>query len=595
MSQHQYIIVGAGPAGLQMGYFLEQAGLDYVILESEARAGSFFERYPRHRTLISLNKVYNWFDEPDFNLRYDWNSLLTDDNSLKFTEYTKKLYPHADVLVKYLNDFADKFALRIQYNTRVTRIEREAGGTRHFILTDSNGGHYSAPCLLMATGAVKPNIPSDIEGIELAEGYEVHEIDPERFTNKRVVILGHGNSAFEIADHISNHAATIQIFTGGKLIRHAWQTHFVGDLRAINNTMLEMNQLKMPHLVSGARITKLIRQEDGTIKVCYEEDVPHWAVPGTMRSSGVYDYVIRATGWKYIEPSLFAPDVLPESDAKAKFPKVSSIWESTVPDLFFIGAAMANNDRKTTPGFIHGFRYNVRTLFHLLRERYQKARLPSKTWPLTSAEELESLVQAILTRISTTSALYQMFGVLGEAVVLTRDQTKWQAQWFSELPMKHSLLRPEFTADRELLTITLELGFDNYPTGTDSLSFIHPNDPGGQGRCGVFIHPVFRRYTNGRQTDEMHLQSGVFVRYDEPNSRFALEFDKSKPHNMVFNLVNSIVKVTDEILPTNTFAEDGETGGFTPWGPELEADATGLPKCVHTHQPERKTELASYR
>ena len=113
MSHHQYIIVGAGPAGLQMGYFLEQAGLDYVILESQQRAGSFFERYPRHRTLISLNKVYNWFDEPDFNLRYDWNSLLTLDNSHRFTEYSKKLYPNAGVYVKYLNDFAARFALNI--------------------------------------------------------------------------------------------------------------------------------------------------------------------------------------------------------------------------------------------------------------------------------------------------------------------------------------------------------------------------------------------------------------------------------------------------------------------------------------------------
>jgi len=205
------------------------------------------------------------------------------------------------------------------------------------------------------------------------------------------------------------------------------------------------------------------------------------------------------------------------------------------------------------------------------------------------------MVQAILTRISTTSALFQMFGVLGEALVLTQDQGAWQAQWFSELPVKHFLLRPDFTADRELLTITLELGFDNYPKETDALSFIHPNDPGGQGRCGAFIHPVFRRYTNGRQTDELHLQSGVFVRYDEANSRFALEFDKSKPHNLIFNLVNSIVKVTDEMLPTNTFAEDGETGGFTPWGPERQVDATGLPRCVHTHESERKPEMASYK
>ena len=50
MQHYEYIIVGAGPAGLQMGYFLEQAGRRYIILEAQARAGSFFTRQPRHRT-----------------------------------------------------------------------------------------------------------------------------------------------------------------------------------------------------------------------------------------------------------------------------------------------------------------------------------------------------------------------------------------------------------------------------------------------------------------------------------------------------------------------------------------------------------------
>lgn len=30
---HDYIVIGAGPAGLQMGYFLKRAGRDFLILE----------------------------------------------------------------------------------------------------------------------------------------------------------------------------------------------------------------------------------------------------------------------------------------------------------------------------------------------------------------------------------------------------------------------------------------------------------------------------------------------------------------------------------------------------------------------------------
>ena len=53
----QICVVGAGPAGLQLGFFLQQARRDYVILEREGSAGAFFKKYPRHRQLISINKV----------------------------------------------------------------------------------------------------------------------------------------------------------------------------------------------------------------------------------------------------------------------------------------------------------------------------------------------------------------------------------------------------------------------------------------------------------------------------------------------------------------------------------------------------------
>lgn len=590
MKHHQYVIVGAGPAGLQMGYFLGEAGRDYVILESEEQAGSFFAQYPRHRQLISLNKPYNWFTEPDFNLRYDWNSLLTHDNSLMFPDYTKKLYPAADTLVTYLNDFAKKFELNIQYKTRVTHISREAEGQRRFILTDQNGNQMSAQCLLMATGTVKPNIPK-IEGEELIEGYEVHDIELSRFTNKRVAIIGHGNSAFEIAEHLSGEAATVQMYTSGRMIKHAWQSHFVGDLRSVNNNFVEMGQLKMPHVISGATITKVEKLEDGSLGAYYEDEVPHWAVPGTMHSYAVYDHIIRATGWKYIDPSIFAPEIVPEACSKAKFPVLNSIWESTVPDLFFIGAAMANNNRKSTPGFIHGFRYNVRTVSHLIQERYNDTPLPRDTYALTNVDELEALTQAILTKISTTSALYQMFSVLSETILFKDGK----AEWFHELPVKHVMNRTEFIDNAEMLNITLELGFHNFPEGQDSLTFLHPNDPGGQGRCNAFIHPVFRRYSNGRLMDEMHMQSGLFVRYDEPNAVFATEWGMQRPHHQVYNFVNGIVKINPEMLVVNTFNTDGAKSGFTPYPADKVVDPKGLPMCIHTHNTDRKPELALYK
>ena len=86
---YQTIIVGAGPAGLQLGYFLEKEGLNYVILEKAASAASFFQTYPHSGKLISINKPNTGRTDPEFNLRHDWNSLL-EDGPIRFTDYTEK-------------------------------------------------------------------------------------------------------------------------------------------------------------------------------------------------------------------------------------------------------------------------------------------------------------------------------------------------------------------------------------------------------------------------------------------------------------------------------------------------------------------------
>jgi cation diffusion facilitator CzcD-associated flavoprotein CzcO len=66
-----YLIVGAGPAGVQLGYYFERQGRDYAILEAGHGPGTFFETYPRHRRLISINKRHTGYDDREVNLRPD--------------------------------------------------------------------------------------------------------------------------------------------------------------------------------------------------------------------------------------------------------------------------------------------------------------------------------------------------------------------------------------------------------------------------------------------------------------------------------------------------------------------------------------------
>lgn len=88
LRHRDYCVLGAGPAGLQMAYFLHQAGRDYVVFERAPGPGSFFTRYPRHRKLLSINKRYTGKANAEFNLRHDWNSLLSHDPRLLFRHYS---------------------------------------------------------------------------------------------------------------------------------------------------------------------------------------------------------------------------------------------------------------------------------------------------------------------------------------------------------------------------------------------------------------------------------------------------------------------------------------------------------------------------
>ena len=109
------IIIGAGPAGIQMAYFLKDE--EYIILEKADVPCSFFRKFPRQRRFISLNKSRL--------MRFDWNSFI---GNLSFRDYSDELYPKADDYVRYAEDFIKLNDIKIQYNFEVKSIEKHDDG-----------------------------------------------------------------------------------------------------------------------------------------------------------------------------------------------------------------------------------------------------------------------------------------------------------------------------------------------------------------------------------------------------------------------------------------------------------------------------------
>src|SRR6266545_4440421 len=343
------LVIGAGPAGLQLGYFLERAGRDYLILEGGPAPGTFFTTFPRHRRLISINKPHTGWDDPELNLRMDWNSLLSDDPRLLFTRYTGRYLPDADDLVRYLADFAEAFGLRVRYGARVARVSREGGSFR---ATDADG---------------------------------------------RVLVIGKGNSGFETADNLIETAAVIHV-AGPESIRMAWRTHYVGHLRAVNNNLLDTYQLKSQNALLDGTIQRIDRR-DGTYLVTVS-----FARANEVTKDIPYDRVIVCTGFRF-DPSIFDPSCRPELVIDDRFPAQTPEWESVnVPGLYFAGTLMQVRDfKRSTGGFIHGFRYGVRALHRMLEQRYHGVEWPHRR---LSAES-RALTDAVITRVNRTSALWQ--------------------------------------------------------------------------------------------------------------------------------------------------------------------------------------------
>lgn len=494
----EYIILGAGPAGVQLGYYFDRDGRDYKILEGGSAPGTFFKQYPRHGKLISINKVYTGTDDPELNLRHDWNSLLTDDYSHLFKDYSKEYFPSADRLLKYMADFVKKFRLNVAYGTRIETVRRNAKG---FELVDSKGQTSTCRKLIVATGVSKVYVP-DIPGIELAEQYDVMSVNPEDYINQRVLIVGKGNSAFETADNLVATASIIHMVSPCP-IDFAWKTHFVGDLRAVNNNILDTYQLKSQNAILDAETVGIRRREDGTIAAKFKY----------MHAEGeeeelIYDRVICCTGFRF-DDTAFDESAKPELTIFNKFPSLTAEWESiNQPGMYFIGTLMQMRDyKKTTSGFIHGFRYNVQAFGKLIAEKYHATEWPYTEHPFDS----EIMTERILSRVNGSSALWQQQSFLGDVMVVQADGT---IRYYEGMPVAY-LQKHYVDNDKRCFVLTLEFGSSAHDEDPFKVNRIR-RDNVAKAASSTFLHPAIREYEYGAKVSEHHIIEDLEAVWKEP-------------------------------------------------------------------------------
>jgi hypothetical protein len=276
----------------------------------------------------------------------------------------------------------------------------------------------------------------------------------------------------------------------------AWRTHYVGHLRAVNNSLLDTYQLKSQNALLDGTVDRIERRPGGylvTVRFSRADEVTK-DIP--------YDRVIVCTGFRF-DASVFDESCRPDLVINGRFPAQTCEWESeNVPGLYFAGTLMQVRDfKRSTGGFIHGFRYGIRALHRVLERKYHGALWPSRRLPADPA----ALADAVLARVNRTSALWQQFGFLCDVVVPRADAGDYG--YHDEVPV-------DYVRAGELgetwFTITLEYGpdHDRFDPFDVSIGRFTQSDAENSDK-GRYLHPVVRHEARGRLLGEHHVAENL--------------------------------------------------------------------------------------
>jgi len=186
-------VVGAGAGGLAAARHLKAGDIAFEVLERERDVGGLWDASLPHSPV------------------YHSTHFISSKPLTEFPDYPMpKEYPdypnHAQGL-DYLRSYARAYALYddIRFGRVVERAERVDGGGWRVTFRDGGSTVYSA--LVVASGIHWVPSTPDIPGT--FDGESIHSCEykaPEVFRNKRVLVVGAGNSGCDIAVEAGQHA-----------------------------------------------------------------------------------------------------------------------------------------------------------------------------------------------------------------------------------------------------------------------------------------------------------------------------------------------------------------------------------------------------
>lgn len=346
MADTDVIIVGAGPAGLACAATLYRRHLTAVILEKADTVGAVW----RHH--------------------YDRLHLHTDrgHSALPGLPMPRSYprYPARAQVVNYLETYASHFGLQPVFGSDVKNVRRSGAHWRVETTTDTR----TASLLIIATGSADSPYTPNFPDADDYRGEILHSSvyrNPTPYADKRVLVVGFGNSGGEIALDLAEAKVDVTLAVRGAVkilprdllglplitwaVTQRWLPSRVADFLDAPMIRLAVGSLRgtgLTGLRKGPRrmiaedrriplldIGTLDRIRDGSIKV--RGGIDHFTADGVVFAGATaepFDAVIFATGFR---PDLrrLLPDAPELFDAQG-LPRITGRTTSQ-PGLYFCG------------------------------------------------------------------------------------------------------------------------------------------------------------------------------------------------------------------------------------------------------------------
>lgn len=172
---YDLIIIGGGPAGINVGISAQQAGLKFLIIEKGMLVNSLYH-FPANMTFFSTSKKLEIGGVP-------------------FISHVEK--PTRREALEYYRRLVESYRLPIKLYEEVRKLDA-SGDQEHGYFVSTNKGKYKTRKVVVATGFYDTPRMLNVPGEDLPKVKHYYD-DAHVYMGQKVLVVGAANSACDVA------------------------------------------------------------------------------------------------------------------------------------------------------------------------------------------------------------------------------------------------------------------------------------------------------------------------------------------------------------------------------------------------------------